>query len=195
MTRRLEKIRNKNNNKILLGTTAGLSTKAKGQQYVIKILKKLSKKYDIRYQMVGSGDNSYLKSVSIRYGVSDYVDFKGQLTHEEVLSWLDSLDVYIQPSMQEGLPRALIEAMSRACPAVGSTTAGIPEILEPEYVFHRGKTKDLYRIIDKILISNLKQRAVRNFEKSKEFEFDKLQTRRSLFYKEYRDFIMGSKIK
>lgn len=195
LTRRLEKIRNKNNNKILLGTTAGLSTKAKGQQYVIKILKKLSKKYDIRYQMVGSGDNSYLKSVSIRYGVSDYVDFKGQLTHEEVLSWLDSLDVYIQPSMQEGLPRALIEAMSRACPAVGSTTAGIPEILEPEYVFHRGKTKDLYRIIDKILISNLKQRAVRNFEKSKEFEFDKLQTRRSLFYKEYRDFIMGSKIK
>lgn len=71
-------------------------------------------------------------------GVADRVVFKGQMKHQQVLEWIDSLDIYIQPSMQEGLPRALIEAMSRACPAIGSSTGGIPELLPSDAILKEG---------------------------------------------------------
>jgi glycosyltransferase involved in cell wall biosynthesis len=191
LERRIKKITCKENNTIIIGTTAGLSTKAKGQQYVIEILRRLSNNYDIRYEMVGGGDETYLKTVAAKYNASDLIEFKGQMNHEEVLEWLDSIDIYIQPSMQEGLPRALIEAMSRACPAIGSTTAGIPELLDKEFVFHRGNSEDLYKVLEKALSSNLIISAKRNFEKSKEFEFDKLQTRRIWLYRKYRETVIG----
>ena len=187
LEKRIKKISEKNDNQIIFGTTAGISTKAKGQQYVIKVLAKLRKKYNVKYQMVGGGDTTYLEKVAEKYGVSSLIEFKGQMIHTEVLSWLDTIDIYIQPSMQEGLPRALIEAMSRACPAVGSTTAGIPELLEEDFVFKRGKTKDLYNVLNKIIESDLKQRAIINFNKSKEYEFDKLQARRKDLYSKYKE--------
>lgn len=191
LNKRISKIQGKKREQIVLGTTAGISTKAKGQQFVIKILKKISLKYDVKYQMVGGGDTSYLESVARKHGVSELIEFKGQLTHEEVLSWLDTIDIYIQPSMQEGLPRALIEAMSRACPAVGSSTAGIPELLESDCVFKRGKADDLYSVLESLLSSDLEQRAKRNFEKSKEYEINKLQERRQKLYKEYKETVIG----
>ena len=191
LEKRLRKIDFSNKKEIVFGTTASLSTKAKGQQYVIKILQKFQSEYKVKYQMVGGGDTKYLENVAKRYNASDFIEFKGQMTHEEVLSWLDSIDIYIQPSMQEGLPRSLIEAMSRACPAVGSTTAGIPELLEPEYVFRRGNAKDLFLALNKILHSDLHQRAKINFEKSKEFEISILQARRIKLYQEYKKAVIG----
>ena len=87
--------------------------------------------------MVGSGNADYLKNFVQKYGLSDKVVLKGQMSHNEVLSWLDSLDLYVQPSLQEGLPRSVIEAMSRACPVIGSRTAGIPELIADECIFER----------------------------------------------------------
>ena len=56
--------------------------------------------------------------------------FNGVLpSGQPVLNWLDDIDIYVQPSFQEGLPRALVEAMSGGRPAFASTTGGIPELL------------------------------------------------------------------
>ncbi len=61
------------------------------------------------------------------------------MRHEDVFNWLETIDIYTQPSRQEGLPRALIEAMSRGLPAFGARTAGIPELLEKEFIFSNTK--------------------------------------------------------
>ncbi len=188
---RKKRIKNNDSKKtIVIGTTGGIGNKAKGQQYVIEAMKSLSHKYDIRYELVGGGDSAYLEYVAKRYGQDKRVVFKGQLTHDEVLNWLDSIDLYIQPSMQEGLPRSLIEAMSRACPAVGSTTAGIPELLNKDNVFVRGSVKSLISVINHTLKQDLSIQACRNFEKSKEFQIDVLNSRREKLYKNYRDYVL-----
>ena len=193
LQKRLKKIDEKQEkDPIVIATTAGL-VKYKGQQYIIKAMGKLKGKLDIRYELAGGGDDSYLKSVAKKYGVEDKVVFKGQLSHNEVLDWLDAVDLYAQPSKTEGLPRALVEAMSRACPAIGSKTAGIPELLSAEVTF---KADDINRICDLLLglsKEKLREAAIKNFEMSKEFISYKLDTQREAFLKEYRDFVINEK--
>lgn len=191
LEKRMNKIKGQKSKKIILGTTGGVGNKAKGQQFVIQTISELKEKYDISYELVGGGSNDYLKSMAKKYNVEDRVFFKGQLTHEEVLNWLDDVDIYIQPSLQEGLPRALIEAMSRACPAIGSTTAGIPELLEDGCIFRRGDQKDLKRVLKVMLEADKTRNAVRNFDKAKEYELQRLNRRREKIYKAYRQEVTG----
>ena len=135
---RLNKINNmKGNSRIVIGTTAAVDVRYKGQQFVIEALGKLKKQgiTNYEYQLVGGGDQTYLKSVAEKFNVTDQVKFLGSIPQSKVFNWLDTIDIYAQPSRQEGLPRALIEAMSRALPSFGANTAGIPELLEPEYIF------------------------------------------------------------
>ena len=191
LEKRMNKIKGQKSKKIILGTTGGVGNKAKGQQFVIQTISELKEKYDISYELVGGGSNDYLKSMAKKYNVEDRVFFKGQLTHEEVLNWLDDIDIYVQPSLQEGLPRALIEAMSRACPAIGSTTAGIPELLEDGCIFRRGDQKDLKRVLKEMLEADKTRNAVRNFDKAKEYELQRLNRRREKIYKAYRQEVTG----
>lgn len=181
---------NRKKDKIVIGITAGL-IKTKGQQIVIKAMDYLRKDYNIVYELVGGGDCSYLRQVAKRYNLSDKVIFKGQLKHNEVLTWLDNLDIYIQPSLQEGLPRALVEAMSRACPAIGAKTAGIPELLMEKAVFESGSAKAIAVSLRSILSDDLYQHARTNFNKSMEYELEKLNKRREIIYKDYKQMVLN----
>ena len=174
------------NKKIILGTAASVSAKYKGQQYVIKAIAKLKEEgFHFEYQLVGSGDNSYLKSVAHKCGVSDQVKFLGSMPHEKIFDWLDSIDIYIQPSKQEGLPRALIEAMSRGCPAYGSTAGGIPELLNKECIFNKGAVKEIVEKLKNINKELLLKQAKENFNKSKEYGKVILDKKRIAFYKKF----------
>ena len=189
LDRRIEKIAGFKKKPIKIGTTGGIGNKAKGQQYVIKAMKKLINNYDIVYELVGGGDDTYLRKLANKYGLENRVFFHGQLTHEEVLDWLDGIDVYIQPSMQEGLPRALIEAMSRACPSIGSSTAGIPELLPESSIFKRGSVKELTQVMRNTFEGDLATEAQRNFAKSKDFYIEYLNDRRTQIYKMYSNYV------
>ena len=136
--KRLDKIKSMQEaSKIIIGTTAAVNVRHKGQQYVIKALGKLKKQgiANYEYQLIGGGNQSYLKTIAEKYDVLEQVKFLGPVPHNEVFDWLDTIDIYVQPSRQEGLPRALIEAMSRGLPAFGANTAGIPELIEDEFIF------------------------------------------------------------
>lgn len=189
LPRRVNKITALDKKHIVIGTTAGLN-KMKGQQFVLEAMHLLKNEIDIRYELVGSGDASYLRLLAQKYGIEDKVVFMGQKSHAEVLAWLDSLDLYVQPSLQEGLPRSVIEAMSRACPVIGSRTAGIPELIAEECVFERKNPKAIAAAIRNILSGNeMSENAVLNFNKSKEYLLDKLNERREKIYLEYRDYV------
>lgn len=190
--KRLSKITSMNKlGKVIIGTTGAVNVRYKGQQHVIKALSELKKegitKYE--YQMVGGGDSSYLRQIARKYDVLDQVKFIGALSHENVFEWLDSIDIYVQPSETEGLPRGLIEAMSRGCPSIGSDAGGIPELLEEECVFSKSNHKKLAEIIFAHGFSEewLKSKAKRNFIEAKNYEKDKIEKRRNKFLKDFRD--------
>lgn len=191
LDQRLNKIKEMSNqNKIIIGTIAGLDVKYKGQQYIIEAISLLNKKgYNFEYHLLGKGKGEHLKELAIRLGISDKVYFHGVMKRSEVISWLDSIDIYAQPSKQEGLPRAVIEAMSRACPAIGSNIAGIPELLDKNYIFKAGNIFDICEKIESIIDGNMEQQAKINFYNSEEYDFFGLESKRNNFFKEYQKFI------
>lgn len=188
LSKRLEKIE-KNDTKIVMGTTAAVNVRYKGQQYVIEAIGKLRERGidNVYYQLVGGGDNSYLKSIAEKYGVSDRVEFFGAMPKDKVLEWLETIDIYAQPSRQEGLPRALIEAMSRGVPAIGAKTAGIPELLEDKFIFSNTKN-NIEEICDILVSMNKdvkKEQAIRNFNEAKQYDEEIINNRRNEFYKKF----------
>ena len=170
--------------KIKIGTAGALHVAYKGQHYVIEAMAKLKAEGNTRYEyhLAGGGDNAALKNLAEQLNVADQVVFEGSLPHDAMFDWLDSLDLYIQPSTVEGLPRALVEAMSRGLPAFASRVGGMPELLDEGTVFTKG---DVEAIADKLRGFNpeaAREMAQRNFERAKDFQKEKLEKKRNDFY-------------
>ena len=190
VNKRIEKIINmQGNSKLIIGTTGAVDVRYKGQDTIIKALSLLKKQgnNNFEYQLVGGGDQSYLRSIARDNGVLEQVKFLGNLPHNEVFNWLDTIDIYAQPSKTEGLPRALIEAMSRGVFAIGTSAGGIPELLEEKYVIkkHKNNQKDVFNILSNIEKDDLIEQAKRNYRVSKDYEKLVIESRRQEFLRRF----------
>ena len=177
-----------------VGTIAGYEVRYKGQHKVIKALSILKKKGIIfKYELVGNGDPTWLKSVAAKYDVLDQVVFLGVKQKNEVKDWLyNDVNIYIQPSKQEGLPRSVIEAMNQGCVCLGSRKAGIPELLEEDEMFY---PSDVIGMADKLemVITDGKpaNRVMRNYEKSKRYDLKYLTEKRTTLFMAYKNSLSG----
>lgn len=173
---------------INLGTAALLDVNWKGQKYVVEALAQL-KKAGIdcfRYQMIGAGTGNKIKKLAEQLGVSEYVSVIGVLPHDQVFKWLDQIDIYIQPSFQEGLCRSIVEAMSRACPIVCSDVGGNYELASKKYLFKRGNSKEIAEKLCNLVSSDEQwNEAKRSFEKAKKFDKNVLDQERNSFYQKF----------
>lgn len=184
LEKRLEKISKTDVKNLTLCTLAAVDVKYKGQEYVLKAMKKLKEQaVHIQYIMIGSGNQSYLKNKAFELGVLNDVIFTGAIEHSKVFDYLDDVDIYIQPSLQEGLPRAMIEALSRGLPAIGFKTAGIPELIAEEYVCRKKSVKDICDCLLRTNKKKLTDTAEKNFDCAKTFLFSSLNKKREDFIK------------
>ena len=185
--KRLEKINSYSDNKILtFGTLAQIDVKYKGQELVIEAISKLKKIGKIfKYKLAGSGKEEYLRSIASKLGVLDQIEFCGVLSHEEVFQWLDDIDYYIQPSKQEGLPRAVVEAISRGCPVICSDAGGMSELIQKDYIFKKGSVEGIVNLFNKINVPVMKQQAEHNFETARNYEKNYLDNKRNQFYEKF----------
>jgi teichuronic acid biosynthesis glycosyltransferase TuaC len=62
-------------------------------------------------------------------GVADHVRFVGKIPHDDVGWWMAAGDVFVLPSLSEGLPTVVCEAMNCARPVVATAVDGTPEIV------------------------------------------------------------------
>ncbi len=186
--RRIKKIIENPLDSLKIVTVANVDVRYKGQEYVIGALSTLKRINNINYiyYLIGGGDPSYLKKIAIRYGVQDNVRFMGAISHDKVLEQLDEMDIYIHPSKQEGLPRALIEAMSRALPSIGTKVAGIPELLSRQNLVKKDSVSD---VVDAILQmsnkENMIEAAKRNFAVAADYSDKIINQRRNSFIREF----------
>ena len=128
---------------------------------------------DLVIELVGDGRYmEALKQMALRLGIAERATFLGQLPFgKPVRDFLDAIDLFILPSRAEGLPRALLEAMARGCPCLGSNVGGVPELLDPIDTVPVGDADGLARKILEVAGApeRMKQMAERNFQKAKQF--------------------------
>jgi len=176
----------------VLGLIGTLQTRFKGIQTVFSALACVREVWpSMEFRILGSGDPEPWRQEAIKYGVDDLVRFDGTLSSRgAVFEWLDGVNLYIQPSFKEGLPRALVEAMSRGCPAIGSTCAGIPELLDEEALIRPGDVTALASLIRHAVERPdwLIWHAERNWHKAAEYAADRLEIRRYAFWSEFAEY-------
>lgn len=188
LSERINKIERMGNGPVIIGTIGALNVRYKGQVNIIKAISELTKQgYKYEYHLVGNGDNSYLKLKAKEYNVSDKVKFLGALPHTRIFEFLKSIDIYAQPSRLEGLPRALVEAMSQGLPAIGSRVGGIPELVATDCTFTPGNINEICTMLKRLNRSVAIQQAMKNYEKSKEYKKSILDARRIRFLSEFKN--------
>ena len=180
-------LENQYDKKKIIATVAAIDVKYKGQKYVIKAINKLRKHGldNYEYWIIGGGDKSYLEKFVKKYKLEDNVKFLGSLPHDEIFNKLKKVDIYIQPSKTEGLPRALLEAMSMGCLCIGTNVGGIPELLDKNYIVRSSNVNDIVEKIKAITIEQQLKQSKVNFEKSKKYEKSTLEEKRNKFYDEF----------
>lgn len=186
LERRFDKIKN-HRGKIKIATAAAVNVAFKGQQFVIEALAKLKAqgKEGFEYHLAGGGDNSALKNLAEQLGVSDQVVFEGSLPHDRMFAWLDDMDLYIQPSTVEAMPRALIEAMSRGLPAFASDVGAMPELVGENNIFAKKDVSAIAERLDGITEKQAALMATSNFEHAKQLQKELLEKKRFDFYAEF----------
>lgn len=175
--------------RIVIGLIGYTYNRIKGIDTAIKALKLLGHRYKL--QVVGRGDHSWLDNLASTLGVEKQVEFLGVLPRNIIFNWLDTIDIYIQPSITEGMPRATIEAMSRACPIVSSDVGGLSSIINKKFMIKPGNYHELANKI-KLLTQNktiMLETAKENFEISQKYDLDILDKKRNQFYKMIEDSI------
>lgn len=178
-----------------LCTVANIEVRYKGQEIVIRSLKKLSEKgINCEYYLIGGGDSTRIKKIIKEEGVENKVHIIGPVPHEKVFDYIDKIDIYVQPSNQEGLPRAVIEAMSRGCPIIGSSTGGIPELINSNMVFKKGSVNAFCKVMDRLTNEKLYKCAKQNYQKSFEYEKEYLDKKRSNFYMDFASCVKKEKM-
>lgn len=167
-------------------TVANVGMRYKGHVYALKAMKQLKQQgIQIKYYLAGNGNRNYLQKYINQYGIQDQVIFLGSLAHEQVFQLFDAIDVYIQPSLQEGLPRALIEAMSRGCFCIGSDVGGIPELIHSNYIFHKKNVNQLIFILKNLKKNLILEECKRNFKMAQNYEKDSLNRFRNQIYSDF----------
>ncbi|MBF6609192.1 MAG: glycosyltransferase [Flavobacterium sp.] len=167
----------------MLSTVGAVNMRYKGHRFVLRAIADLKKEgYGFQYHIVGGGDGSELLEEAKRLNIEESFVLKGKMQHDKIFNWLEEIDLYIQPSETEGLPRALVEAMSRGCPSIGSDAGGIPELLDRDFIFANRNVAQLKSILRKLSKERLRKQALLNYTKAQSFAKDELDRRRKDFY-------------
>ena len=106
----------------------------KGIEVLIKAIKKINDKR-IELTVLGDNDNEYgkyLSSLCTELDISNRVHFLGK--QSDVRPFIVNADLYVIPTLdegrKEGMPMALVEAMSMGVPVLGSNISGINFVLK-----------------------------------------------------------------
>lgn len=110
--------------------SVGWLTEVKGHRFLIEAFAGLKSDHPrLRLVIVGSGGlRDELAVLAARLGVGDSVQLPGE--RHDVPDCLAAMDIFVLPSLNEGMGRALIEAMAAGRPVIASRVGGVPAIVE-----------------------------------------------------------------
>jgi L-malate glycosyltransferase len=110
--------------------TMGRLVPVKGLETFLKAARIIrGRKDNVKFVIVGDGPlNKALQALARSYAIKPDVLFLGH--RDDSYDVLAMMDVLVLPSLSEGIPMVLLEAMALARPVVASRVGGIPEVIE-----------------------------------------------------------------
>ncbi|MFO0730150.1 MAG: glycosyltransferase family 4 protein [Nitrospiraceae bacterium] len=110
--------------------SVGWLTGIKGHRFLIEAVAELAADHpDLHLVIVGSGDlKGALEQLATSLGLRKRVHLIGR--REDVDLCLAGMDLFVLPSLNEGMGRALIEAMAAGLPAIATRVGGVPALIE-----------------------------------------------------------------
>jgi glycosyltransferase involved in cell wall biosynthesis len=135
----------------VIGTVGNLFA-VKGQIYLVKACQIVANTIpDFVLLVAGEGEElAVLREEARNLGIQENVKFLG--FREDVPSLLQAIDVFVLPSLSEGLPLSVLEALALQKPVVASDVGGIPEVVEDGITGFLVPPKNPEALADKILL-------------------------------------------
>lgn len=170
--------------------TIGALTKEKGHQYLLRAALRVVRICpEAIFLLVGDGiERSSLEKTVSSLGIKDSVIFAGM--RKDVPEILSILNVFVLPSLNEGLPMALLEAQGAQIPVIASYVGAIPDVLQDGVTGILIPPKDPQAIAEAIImiLSNKKFAsgiAQKGFERVRDnFSSEKMANKYLSIYKE-----------
>ncbi len=90
----------------------------------------VQKGYKFNLYIIGDGPlQSELKYLTEKFNISEHVFFMGNIEHEEIIKWMAACNYFCLPSLREGCPNVVLEALSCGRPVIASRVGAIPDIV------------------------------------------------------------------
>jgi len=113
---------------LVIGIIARL-TEQKGHRYLFDALAHTPQLAAVRLLIIGDGElNEQLRTLAASLDLTSRVQFLG--ARRDLGNLLCAMDVFVLPSMWEGLPLSLVLAMAAEVPVVATAVAGVPEVVD-----------------------------------------------------------------
>ncbi len=90
----------------------------------------LDQGYDLQYTIIGPNDSKEQMAFMIQaLSLQDHVFFPGAMDSNQIVATLSKADIFLLPSISEGLSNAALEAMSMELPVVSTLAGGMNEVI------------------------------------------------------------------
>lgn len=143
---------------IVIGTAARLE-RVEGVQCLLRAAACLRERFPaarLRFVIIGGGEmETPLKKLSRRLGVSDIVVFTG--VRPDAAALMGAMDIYVQPSLNQAMAPAVLQAQALGLPVIVSRAGGLPDMIEEGktgLAVKRGDAEALAAAIERLMLSN-----------------------------------------
>jgi len=134
----------------VIGTIGSLVLE-KGHIYLLEAARQiLDVVNDLKFLIIGDGPlRKQLEEKSEELGIKKHVVFMGQ--RKDIPELLMTMDIFVLPSIKEGLPVALLEAMAAKRPVIATRVGAIPKVIESKDIGILVEPKDIKGLRDAIV--------------------------------------------
>lgn len=174
----------------------GVLIKRKGINDLLRAVNSLNRinlleDYNVKFKIGGVGEEeNRLKSYVKENDLDKYVEFLGWVEKEEKQKYLENSDIFVLPSYNEGLPIAILEAISYGLPVISTRVGSINEAVINNYngyLIEPGNVDTLTSTLEKLTIDkDIRIKFAKNSEELAISKFDEKNYHKkiSLYYRE-----------
>jgi len=180
------KINNSENVLLFVGTLKAV----KGVEYLIQAMNVIrEKKPNTKLLIAGEGEErARLEGLSKKMGLENYIYFLGRIDNKNIPKLMLSSDIFILPSLSEGLPVTILEALASGLPIVATRLEGVAEIIKDGQNGFLVDIKNPKQIAEKILFllsdGNAKKNiSFNNIKKSEKYSWDSIANKLTEVYR------------